>query len=119
MDIWPFSVLFFNLPYKLHGISHSFLIALIIALIISIVRIKFSDKLKLKRSFNFIFLSSLIGTFSHVILDIPLYKDMTPFWPSLINPFYGLISYSNIILFCIICFVLAGIIFGIKLIYKK
>ena len=114
VDIWPFSVLFFGIPYHLHGFSHSFIIAIIVSIILSFIRFRLNDYIKPKRSFSFIFLSSIIGTSTHVLLDAPLYSDMFPFWPSHFNPLFGLYTYSNAVLFSIICFILAGLIFIIK-----
>ena len=113
LDAWPFLVLVFNLPYGFHGFSHSFLIALVVSLILTLglFNLKF---LKLKKSFVSIFSSFVIGTFSHVLLDAPLYQDMTPFWPLSWNPFLGLYSYSAAVWFSIICFVLAFVLIFIN-----
>lgn len=113
LDIWPFLVLFFGLPYHLHGFSHSLLIALVVSLILAFIRIKL-DFIKFKRSFTSIFFSFVIGTFSHIILDTPLYSDIMPFWPASWNPFLGLITYSDAVLFSIACFIAALIIFLIN-----
>ncbi|MEK6955651.1 MAG: metal-dependent hydrolase [Nanoarchaeota archaeon] len=114
LDAWPFTVLFFSLPYRLHGISHSFIFGILVAIIISLVRYKFNNFLKSKKNLKIILISSFIGISSHILLDSPLYKDMVPFWPSSFNPFYNLFSYSDIILFCIVSFILSGVIFIIK-----
>ena len=34
LDTWPFLVVFLNLPYHLHGFSHSFLIAFLWAILL-------------------------------------------------------------------------------------
>ena len=108
LDVWPFLVVFLHLPYPLHGVSHSFLIAVMWAVVLIVVRLK-SPFFK-KKSLKVISLSALIGTFSHVVLDTPLYKDIVPFWPSSRNPFLGLYVYSDAVLFCSVCFVGAFII---------
>lgn len=118
LDVWPFLVLVFGLPYNFHGISHSFLAALVVALIIAAIRFGLNNVLNLKRTFSAIFLGSVIGTFSHVLLDAPLYNDMVPFWPSSWNPFFGLFSYRDAVIFSVVCFIVVFVVLfakGIKL----
>ncbi len=119
LDIWPFLVLILGLPYTFHGFSHSFLIAILASLILAIARFSFNKFINLKRSFSIIFFSFLIGTFSHVLLDAPLYSDMVPFWPLVFNPFYGLYNYSSAVWFSIVCFLVAFILILIKLFNRK
>src|SRR3989338_1078032 len=80
LDIWPYLVLMYNLPYPLHWISHSFLVAFIVGIILAFLRLKINI-IKCNYTFPILLLSSVLGTFSHVILDTPLYNDILPFWP--------------------------------------
>ncbi len=118
LDAWPFSVLIFGLPYSLHGASHSFLIAILVSVVFAFVGYFIYKLFKFKRSFSFLFLGLLIGTFSHVALDAPLYKDMVPFWPSSWNPVFGLYNYNDAVVFSVACFVFAFVLFIIWL-YRK
>ncbi|MFX0170667.1 MAG: metal-dependent hydrolase [Candidatus Hodarchaeota archaeon] len=104
----------------LHGILHSFMGAVILAIITGICswasfRFIFPRLIK-NISIDFTFpqytlklslLSSSIGTFSHIILDSPLYEEMELFYPlELGNPWYSLVP-SNIVYFsCILSFFL-------------
>lgn len=57
------------------------------------------------------FISAVIGTFSHVLLDALMHGDLAPFAPfSLANPWLGLLSVTQLHWFCLI----AGLI-GITL----
>ena len=118
LDIWPFFVLFLGLPYSLHGFSHSFLIAVAVSIVLAFVRIKFKF-IKTKLSFLATFFSFLIGTFSHVLLDAPLYSDMVPFWPFTFNPFLGWYSYNLSVWFSIVCFVIGGVLLLLRFIGKR
>ena len=116
IDIEPFFVLIFNLNQPLHGISHSFLGGSIIAILCSILIYYFKSELnkimayvRLKQdpSNKQILLTSFFGVYLHILLDSPLYIDMKPFYPYEINPFYGMFSLQQIILFCIVSFLIS------------
>jgi len=54
-----------------------------------------------------IVVTSLIGTNFHVFLDSFLYPEMHPLFPLVGNPFYGMLTSSQIYLFCIVGFAAA------------
>ena len=100
VDIEPFLVLVFGLRYPLHGYLHTFLLAIPVGFILGyfmflleeffqplykVFLLETSDSLSLK---SFIFAGSL-GTGLHILLDTPLYADITPFYPITANPFYN------------------------------
>lgn len=114
LDVWPFLVLFFSLGYSLHGVSHSFFVAIIASCLLALITFKVYQYFRIKRKFYFLFWSFIVGTFSHVLLDSPLYSDALPFWPSKINLLFGLYSYNSSVLFSIVCLFLAGVIFLIN-----
>ncbi len=68
-------------------------------------------------------LSSFIGTFSHVLLDAPLYSDMNLWYPvtTLENPLLYTIESGVIYLFCSICLIVGFVIliFRINQFYNK
>lgn len=107
IDIEPLGVLVFNLDYPMHGFFHSFLggslaaglTAVAVNLLKGDIR-KLMVPLKLDQdsSFKKIFWTSLFGVYFHVLLDSPLYVDMSPFYPYGSNPFYGLFSPGQIYL---------------------
>jgi len=128
--------LFRELNLPLHGPFHSFLGALVsgffvglcswlffrsvLPFIIEISRIEVSFSLP-TFSLKLSLISSYIGTFSHILLDAPLYNDMNPWYPitSIENPFLNIVDGSFIYLFCVICFFLGlsllFIRYGLKL----
>jgi membrane-bound metal-dependent hydrolase YbcI (DUF457 family) len=76
-------------------------------------------KLQQNSSFRKIIFTSLLGVYTHILLDSPLYADIKPFYPLNINPLYnqGMIGF-DIYAFCIIAFVLSFGIYMYGLISK-
>jgi hypothetical protein len=100
LDVEPFLVLFFGLRYPLHGIFHTFLLALFVGLGLGytmFVLEKFlhnffrglllepNSKLGLKSFMA----AGVLGTILHTLLDAPLYSEMQPFYPLTANPLYN------------------------------
>jgi len=117
-----------NWPFPLHGFLHSFvggtLLSLVIAVVIFPVRkhleipLRFL-KLEQKHSFPRIFAGALIGVYSHILLDAPLYADIKPFWPLDFNPLFSEGMFRGLIYgFCGISFVVAFVIYAIILCLK-
>jgi len=124
IDLEPGLVLLLKLDYPLHGFFHSFLGATSAAIILSILLYQTRNgiapimaRLKLGQvsSFRKILGTSLLGVYSHILLDAPLYTDIKPFYPIGTNPFYRLIPSSGIYLFCQISFMVALILYGYQL----
>ncbi|MHA2307595.1 MAG: DUF4184 family protein, partial [Candidatus Hodarchaeales archaeon] len=123
--------LFPELDLPLHGPLHSLLGASILGSIvglcswfcfkylfpkiIEICGIEISFSLPIY-SLKISLLSSFIGTFSHVLLDAPLYYDMNPWYPitTLENPLLYTIEGGIIYLFCTICFVIGVVVLSIR-----
>lgn len=96
-DIQPFIIIFFNQPGTLHGpITHSFigstiLLALPLTAILFILRkplqtITSTLKLNQEPTLQSILTGSIIGVYSHILLDAYLYPEMQPFYPFTTNP---------------------------------
>jgi len=125
IDIEPGIVMFGGLNYPLHGFFHSFvggtIAAIITALVFYSIRDLSSNAVQIlgikNKSFKIILLTSILGVYSHIIFDSPLYTDIKPFYPLPINPFYKLFSYDQIYSFCKISFVVGIILFFIM--YRK
>jgi membrane-bound metal-dependent hydrolase YbcI (DUF457 family) len=127
VDIEPFLVLFFNLDYPLHGFFHSFVggstIAVFLAVFMFLIRdctkkiMKFF-RLQQNPSFRNILVTSLLGVYTHILLDAPLYADIKPFYPLSINPFYSQSMFTGFDIYsiCTILFLLSFIVYGYKLI---
>ena len=62
------------------------------------------------------FISALLGTYSHVILDGIMHRDLEPFQPfSIINPFLGLVSIGILHIVCIVSGILGMIVWLVRL----
>jgi hypothetical protein len=92
---------FFLSGCQLHGPLHTyfgavgFVIPIILIVFISKKQLyKLSKILKIKQSYSIksIILGALIGAWSHVFFDSFMHHDITPFWPILENPLYGVIG---------------------------
>ncbi|WMW26327.1 hypothetical protein RE474_06340 [Methanolobus sediminis] len=104
----------------LHGPLHTFLAATIVGLLLAWLIYsqrtwlqKVSDILRVEQSYSFnsIIIGSIIGTWSHVILDSPLYTDITPLWPLSANPLLWILSSGTIYALCAVSFLPAIAIF--------
>jgi membrane-bound metal-dependent hydrolase YbcI (DUF457 family) len=109
IDIEPLTVMIFNLSYPLHGYAHSFLGAGLVGALWGVVAFKGKGilreamhflELKYETTITKAVISGILGAFSHVLLDAPIYTDIKPFYPLNINPLYGLVSQKAMYLFC-------------------
>lgn len=111
-----------NLP--LHGPFHSFPGAIILGLVSGffsfffwkIIRINSFTYQSIQIQFTLSngLISGLIGSFSHILLDAPLYPEMNLFYPIHGNFLYQTLPFSGPYLFCVI----AGFTGLIILFYK-
>ncbi len=107
---------------QLHGILHSYVGAAAFSLAVVAVLIYISRG-QLRRlsewlghaqdySPKSIIAGTLVGTWSHVLLDSFMHFDVTPFWPVLENPFLRIIDNGTVYLITVIGFVAgAGLYF--------
>ncbi len=131
MDIQPLVVLLTGEGH-LHGFSHTYVGATLLA-IFSAFSGKYLSELGLliigiskksnpvKIAWWIVFLSSFIGTFSHVLLDSFMHSDIQPFYPiSLDNKLLGLLSIEQIHKLCLYSGLLgAGIYYLVQFYNKK
>ncbi len=123
LDIEPILVLFLGLGGPLHGISHTYLVATLvsvlvtgilwllrgpIASIVSLLEVVQEPK-KIR-----IFVASLFGTYTHVFMDSFIYWEMNPFFPLLGNPFLGLIATGVIYQFCLYCGIFGVLLYFVR-----
>jgi membrane-bound metal-dependent hydrolase YbcI (DUF457 family) len=120
IDVEPFLVLVLGLNYPLHGYLHTFLLALPFGVMIGYTmfllekyfcwlwRALHLEECILARG-SFIG-GGVLGTFSHVLLDSPLYSDIKPFFPLEANPLYAPWLNEPLYELC-----LASFIFGVVL----
>ncbi|MHA1609708.1 MAG: metal-dependent hydrolase [Candidatus Njordarchaeales archaeon] len=127
-DIEPAYYLLFTDKGPYHGFFHSFVGATILGVISAIVLYPLRKqylwiirKFGLEQSTNMkkITASAFIGTYSHIILDMFLYPEMKPFYPIQINPFLYALSPANIYGLCTFSFILALIVYLIRLFWKR
>ena len=123
LDVEPLVILVLGLGIPLHGIFHTYLMATVMAVVVSIVLWLLRNPIS---SFVSLFgihqepqkyrilLASLFGTYSHVFMDSFIYPEMNPFFPILGNPFLGLIASSLIYQFCFVCGALGFIIYLVR-----
>ena len=110
LDLEPLAVILFNLPMPLHAFFHTYLGATIVAIILSVGIYPFRKYLneivaffglRQESSFRHIFPASIIGTYSHVLLDSFLYVEMNPLFPLLGNPFVGFLAFGFVYNLCL------------------
>ncbi|MHA1860381.1 MAG: hypothetical protein ACTSVF_04710 [Candidatus Asgardarchaeia archaeon] len=128
VDLEPFLVIVLGLRYPLHGYFHTFLGATIASIPISLIMEKFSPTFeRVCKSFSLpqeldrkkTFLSTLFGTYSHVLLDSPLYYDIHPFFPLEENPLFLLLSPFQVYALCSYSFILSLFTYVIYRFYTK
>ncbi len=130
LDLEPLAVLMFGLSGPLHGNLHTFLgaaiVAVLTACVIWVIRTPLQQLLSLfalshDPTFSTVLISSVIGTYSHVLLDSFLYAEMNPFFPLLGNPLQGLIEAATIYQFCVYCMMFGLVIYALRLVvrYKR
>ena len=104
----------------LHGPLHTFLGATITAFLLAWILFsqrqylqRITDKLRIEQTYSFssVLAGSLIGTWSHVLLDSPIYTDIRPLWPFTTNPFLGMLGSETIYMLCLLCFLPALLIY--------
>ena len=128
LDIEPFSILFFNLGYPLHGFFHSLAGGSIVAIILVLLMSKLDKYIqdmagifKLRQDFSSkkIWIASFSGIYLHILFDSPLYRDIKPFYPSGFNPFFGIFSGFDLYILCVLLFVAGVLMYGYKLYFEK
>jgi len=124
-DIEAAVYFFFRIGNRLHGPHHSllggaisafetFLISRLIWRIYVRSELQLPFKLRVP-SRSATLLASLIGGYSHIFLDAPLYWDMNLFWPlSYSNPLLGQVSSFFVYTFCVLCFIIGLLLVLVK-----
>ncbi|MHA1966011.1 MAG: hypothetical protein ACW97G_15665 [Candidatus Thorarchaeota archaeon] len=128
LDLEPLAVIFFSLPMPLHAFFHTYLGATIVALILAIGIFPFRKYLneivsffglKQESSFRYIIPASLIGTYSHVLLDSFLYAEMNPFFPLLGNPFVGILAGWLVYTLCLVLGIIGFFAYLLRVLLKQ
>jgi len=106
----------------LHGGTHTVAGALVIALVagsvgkpISEAVLKWFGLLRVPITWRVSFVTALIGTYSHILLDGIMHADMQPLWPFAEgNPLLGLVDVGMLHVICAICAVIGGIAIAVR-----
>lgn len=109
---------FINGP--IHGVLHNFIAAIIIGVIGGFILHPFRPEIKKWMDMVFIkqelsktktVLSTIIGALIAVLIDSILYSDLSPIYPISGNPFYGLLSLSQIHIIVVSTFMIGLILY--------
>ncbi len=122
MDLQPLFVMITG-EGQLHGISHTFIGATVIALFSALTGKYLSEFLLLAMGFSYKYnrvswavavASAFIGTYSHVLLDSIMHADVQPFFPiSLNNKFLELVPVDVLHNYCLLAGLVGMMVFGI------
>jgi hypothetical protein len=106
----------------LHGVTHTVAGALAIGLAagatgkpISEAVLKWLGLLRVPITWTVSFMTGLIGTYSHILLDGIMHADMNPLWPFADgNPLLGLLDVGLLHVVCAICGVVGSIAIAVR-----
>lgn len=127
IDIEPLTIILLRLDQPLHGFFHTLLGGLLVSIPVSLLlfatrkpltRLLSALKLEQSQSFPFILLGVFSGTSLHIFTDSIFHAELMPFFPFGYNPFYGVLTSNEIHIICLLSFVLAGIIYGVRLVIE-
>ncbi|NLI98253.1 hypothetical protein GX441_06295 [bacterium] len=128
LDLEPFFIFYFRLDRPLHGFFHTLPGGILTSAAISLPLLfarrpvgKLLALLKLEQpqTFPFIMLGAFLGTTFHIFVDSIFHADLMPFYPLAYNPFYKLLTSNQVHTVCLASFILAGVIYGIRLAIEK
>lgn len=120
IDIQPLLVLLGVINTPLHGISHTFLGSTVLGTVLGLISVPLLPFYKSqfeKLSFPYnpsglsVIVSAVLGSWFHVITDMPIYDDMHPFYPSDYNPVYMSLTYHFVANICIMSGIVALVLF--------
>jgi hypothetical protein len=105
MDLQPLVVMLTGQGH-LHGWTHTYVAALVLGLVcapagkylggLALRVLLRSDPTRVRVTWRVALLSALIGSFSHVLIDSLIYKDVAPFAPfSQVNPMAGILGSAS------------------------
>lgn len=135
MDIQPLIVMISGKGH-LHGFSHTYMGATLIALFSALIG-KYLSDIMIKKlvsesspkmnqlmgnpshvSWGIAIISALMGTFSHVFLDSIMHADVEPYFPITgANGMYGFISIDNLEKFCLYSGLVGGLVYFMLVIF--
>jgi hypothetical protein len=120
IDIEPLLVMVYRFDYPLHGYCHTLLFGSLVGLMLGLIAFpfrKFIGKamslLRLPYSTTLLKMavSGMLGAWMHILFDMPLYRDIKPFYPLSANPLYGIVSAKAVYGTCALLFLPALVIY--------
>jgi len=126
-DIEPVCVVFFRLSLPLHGFFHSYLGASILGVLVAAAVYSLRDLfrevmgafgLSQDHTFTRTLLTSLLGVYSHTLLDSFMHWDVRPFYPWGANPLLGVVSDRALYIFCTASFLLGLALYASRLVWR-
>ena len=127
LDVEPLCVVFFRLSLPLHGFLHSYLGASILGVAAAVAVYSLRDPfreimrafgLPQNPSFTRTLLTSLLGVYSHILLDSLMHGGMRPFYPWEANPLLGVVSDRALYIFCTASFLLGLALYASRLVWR-
>ena len=129
MDLQPLIVILTHRG-QTHGITHTLIGAVVLGLVAAVsgkymleIAAKIVGWRNLENgvlSWKIVFISAYFGTLSHVLLDVLIYPDVELLWPFIEgNPLtFGFLS-LEVIGFCLVCGLVGGIVWLVRVIIRK
>ena len=123
LDFEPLLGLLSLLPWSMHERFHSLTISIPVGLAVAgmfILYRRYGKAIRLPQAFaqepsvKMTVISSVAGVWGHVLLDAFVHSDINLLWPIQWNPLYQAVGYSTVIIFCIISFPIAIILYMIR-----
>ncbi len=122
IDIQPLVVMLTG-KGELHGFTHTFAFATVIAVVAALTGKHLSEwflrkvdipllKISPRITWPVAIVSALLGTYSHILLDSIMHTDMEPFYPVVTdNPFYGIVSVPMLHNLCVASGILGAVVY--------
>jgi len=123
LDFEPLLWLLDLLPWSMHGRFHSLTLSIIVGVPVAglfILLRRYGKKIRLPAAFaqepstKLTIVSSVAGVWGHVLLDAFVHNDINLLWPIQWNPLFQALDYSTVVIFSIICFPIAIILYMIR-----
>ncbi len=127
IDIEPLLVMIYRFDYPLHGYCHTLLFGSVVGLLLGFVVFPFCKliekamsllRLPYSTSLLKMTVSGMLGAWMHILFDMPLYRDIIPFYPLSANPLYGVLSAKVIYGICALLF-LAGLVLYLYMMFTR
>lgn len=123
LDLEPLAVILGLADWSMHGVFHSLTLGTIVGVVLALPMYlvkKYTKPIQIGRmppkefTIKDLILTSVLGIWLHIFLDVFIYSDLNLFYPIQWNPLVGLVPYQTIINFCLVSLPVAFIIYLIR-----